>query len=224
MDLIPGVFVFEKDRESRFQAANRALWNLHGCRSESEMLGRTDYDFHAPELARQYIEEDRWVMERGERVIDRLWLVPGAHGHPQWYWSSKIPLRDSSGRVTGLAGVLRPHDEAGAAPGMLQRLTPAIRKVLRDYGEGLRVGELAGLCGLSTSQFQREFKRLLGMTPSAYLTWVRIQAARQRLSEGDSLLAEIALECGFCDQSHFVKRFRAETGMRPLDYRRKFGR
>lgn len=224
LDLVPGLFVFVKDRESRFVEVNKALWQLHGCRSEQEMLGRTDYDFHAPLLARQYIAEDRRVMESGERVVDRLWLVPGGDGRPQWYWSSKIPLRDPSGTITGLAGVLRPHSEGGTATGMLQRLTPAIRRVLRDYGDPLRVSELAELCGLSTSQFQREFRRLLDTSPSQYLHEVRIQAAQQRLSESDAPLAEIAVDCGFCDQSHFAKRFKATVGLRPLDYRKKFGR
>lgn len=224
MDLVPGLFVFVKDRESRFVEVNRALWQLHGCRSESEMIGHTDRDFHAPLLAGQYLEEDRRVMEQGERVVDRLWLVPGGDGRPQWYWSSKIPVRGPEGEIVGLAGVMRPHDEAGPAPGMLQRLTPAIREVLRDYGEPLRVGELAELCGLSISQFQREFRRLLDTSPSAYLNGVRIQAAQHRLSETRDSLAEIALDCGFCDQSHFTKRFKSAVGMRPLVYRRKFGR
>ena len=131
---------------------------------------------------------------------------------------------DEEGDIVGLAGVMRPHDDAGPSHGILERLTPAIRHVLAHYSEKIRMAELAGLCGLSVSQMQREFKRLLGITPSQYLSKVRLQAARQRLEETRVPLAEIALECGFCDQSHFVKRFKAEVGMRPLDYRKKFGR
>ena len=223
LDLVPNVFVFVKDRGGRFLEVNQALWRLHGCRSEREMVGRTDRDFHAPDLAHQYIEEDRRVMETGEAVVDRLWLVPGADGRPHWYWSSKIPVRNDSEEIVGVAGVMRPHDDTGPAAGMLKRLTPAIKRVLADFGDKLRVSDLAEQCGLSVSQFQREFRRLLRMSPSEYLTGVRIQAAQQRLSETEDPLAVIALECGFCDQSHFVKRFKAEVGMRPLEYRKRFG-
>lgn len=221
-DLVPDVFVFVKDRDSRFIQVNRALWKLHGCKSESEMVGKSDHDFHAPVLAEQYIEEDRRVMEDGKEVVDKLWLVPGADGRPRWYWSSKIALHDDDGNVTGLAGVMRPQDEAGDAPGMLQRLTHAIRYVLTDYGDKVRIAHLAELSGLSVSQFQREFKRLLGISPSEYLTEVRVRAAQHRLTKTRDGLSSIAIECGFCDQSHFVKRFKSVVGMRPLQYRKRF--
>jgi hypothetical protein len=53
-DVLPDVFLFVKDRTSRFVRANRAFLVMHGCRSNADVVGRTDHDFHPPALATQY--------------------------------------------------------------------------------------------------------------------------------------------------------------------------
>lgn len=221
-DLVPEIFFFVKDRDHRFLRVNRALWEKHDCTGPEGMIGLTDWDFHPPALAGQYIAEDRRVMETGEPVTDQLWLVPGADGLPQWYLSSKIPTRDEAGFIIGVAGVMRPHDRAGAAPAEYARLTPAIDHVLQNHGGRVTADELAALAHLSVSQFQREFRRVFGMSPGDYLLEVRLQSARRRLERTNEPLSAVALECGFHDQSHFTKRFKAATGLRPLEYRRRF--
>ena len=80
------------------------------------------------------------------------------------------------------------------------------------------------MCRLSVSQFQREFRRLFGLTPTAYVLEARLQAARHQLDTTTRPLGQIAVACGFYDQSYFVKRFKAATGLRPLEYRRRFAR
>jgi PAS domain-containing protein len=54
VDVLPDVFLFVKDRASRFVRANRAFLVMHGCRSNADVVGRTDHDFHPPALATQY--------------------------------------------------------------------------------------------------------------------------------------------------------------------------
>ena len=91
-DVLPNIFLFVKDRRSRFTKVNPALVALHGCRSEPEMLGRTDFDFHPHTLAAQYVEEDRRVLSTREPLVDQVWLVRSADGTPRWYISSKFPI------------------------------------------------------------------------------------------------------------------------------------
>ncbi|HEX8915394.1 MAG TPA: helix-turn-helix domain-containing protein [Humisphaera sp.] len=222
-DHLPRVYLFVKDREHRFVRVNRAFLLLHGCRTEFDVVGRTDFDFHPPALAAQYVEEDKRVMATGQTLADRAWLVRGADGMPRWYLSTKMPLRDRRGKVVGLAGVLTPYDHAGDAPGDYRRLTPAFEHALAHYGEPVTVGELAERASLSVSQFQRQFRRLFGMTPSDYLLRVRLLAARRQLEQTADPVGTIALRCGFYDQSHFTRAFRAQTGLRPLEYRSRFG-
>lgn len=222
LNLLPDVLVFAKDRHHRFVLANDAEWQLHGCADESEMLGRTDHDFHPPALARQYIEEDRRVMLSGQPILHQVWLVPSAGGSPIWYACSKLPLRDASGRISGIAGVMRPYESSGQAPEEYRRLLPAVEFARSHYAESLGVPDLAARAGLSVSQFQREFRRIFGMSPANYLTQVRLQAARRLLTHSSQALSAIALECGFHDQSHFTKRFKTATGLVPRAYRLRF--
>jgi AraC-like DNA-binding protein len=182
------------------------------------MLGLTDHDYHPPVLARQYIEEDLEVMRTGRPILHQVWLVPDAGGTPLWYDCSKLPVRDAAGSVIGIAGLMRPYERAGAAPQEYRRLLPAVEYARQHLGEAIGVGDLAVQAGLSVSQFQREFRRVFGMTPGAYLLEVRLQAARRLLEQTPQALSAIALDCGFHDQSHFTKRFKAATGLVPRAY------
>src|SRR5207249_2760688 len=103
----------------------------------------SDFDFHPPSLAAQYVEEDRQVMKRRMPLIDRPWLVPGADRVPLWYLCSKLPLLDAAGAVIGICGVMRPCAHLGEAPPEYRRLAPALAAVLARYAEPLTVGELA---------------------------------------------------------------------------------
>jgi PAS domain S-box-containing protein len=168
-DHLPDVYLFVKDREHRFVRVNSSMLILHGVRTEAEMIGRTDFDFHPPAHAAQYVEEDARVMDSGRALVDQAWLVQDSDGLPQWYLSSKLPVRDARGNVCGLAGVLRPFSRGSAAPAHYDRLTAACEFVLRHYAEPIAVSDLARRANISVSQLQREFQRLFGMTPSDYL-------------------------------------------------------
>ncbi|WP_028112892.1 AraC family transcriptional regulator [Ferrimonas kyonanensis] len=90
---------------------------------------------------------------------------------------------------------------------------------IRDYlmahlDQRIRLEDLSHLCQLSPSQLLRQFKTLTGMTPYAWL-------ARLRLEQGMALLrlglpiAEVALQVGFYDQSHFAKAFKRQFLVAP---------
>jgi AraC-like DNA-binding protein len=221
-DHLPDTYLFVKDLHHRFVQVNLALARLEGCHDASGMLGRTDFDFHPPTLAAQYVAEDERVMTRRQPLIDQLWLVPGADGVPLWYRSTKVPLIAADDSVIGIAGVMRPAAQAGQPPEDYARIAKALDVVQRRYGERLAVSDLARVAGLSVSQLQREFLRLLAMTPSAYITKVRVLMARRALERSDSAVGSIALDLGFYDQSHFTRVFRRQTGLTPLAYRQRF--
>ncbi len=220
-DVLPDVFLFVKDRASRFVQGNRAFLLMHGCRSQADLAGRTDHDFHPPALAAQYVAEDERVMRSGRALEEQAWLVPDHTGMPAWFLCTKLPLFDTAGLVSGLAGILRPFDHAGNAPREYRRLTPAIQLVTTAYQRPLRAGELARACGLSLSQLQREFRRLFGISPSDYILRTRLLVAQRMLERSPATVGEVALACGFYDQSHFTKAFKAHTGLPPQAYRRR---
>jgi AraC family transcriptional regulator len=66
---------------------------------------------------------------------------------------------------------------------------------------------LAQECGLSVSHFARAFRRSTGMAPHQWLLQRRVAKAKQAMRETDAPLVEIAVSCGFADQSHFTRVF-----------------
>lgn len=106
MDHLPDV-IFIKDREGRFLMTNPALNELYACESSEELVGRTDFDFIPREIAQRFAEDDQRVMNSGEPLIDREESNVDPGGEIIWMLTSKIPLRDSDGTVTGLVGIGR---------------------------------------------------------------------------------------------------------------------
>ena len=105
------------------------------------------------------------------------------------------------------------------APWQARRIAAYIQA---NLASSIRVGDLSGIAGLSTSHFCHAFKATFGETPLAYITQERMRHAQQRMLSTRDSLAQIALECGMCDQSHFTRVFRRVVGMSPRAWRREF--
>ena len=221
-DVVPEVFLYVKDRRSRFVHVNRHWLDIRGIGSVAEVVGKSDFDLHPAYLARRYVAEDRRVMDSGEPLLRQVWLVPGASTWLQWYESSKYPLRhpDRPGEIIGLAGVMWALQQANL-PQPSQLLDEAIARVVQAPAEEHPVPELAAAAGLSVSQFERRFKQRFQMTPRQYIQRVRVHAACERLLHTEESIAEIAIASGFYDQSHFTKAFGQIMGQPPAKYRRE---
>ena len=79
---------------------------------------------------------------------------------------------------------------------------------------------IAAACGLSSGHFARAFRQSTGLAPHAWLVKARVDRAMALLRLPEMSLSEIALACGFADQSHFSRVFRRQTGQSPRDWRR----
>jgi AraC-like DNA-binding protein len=221
-DYLPDVYLYVKNLQSRFVKVNEALWRLRGCEAEHDMIGLCDRDMHPQHLADQYIAEDQCVFGSGRPLPNQIWLVPGTGTELKWFVSSKVPLFDARHRVVGLAGVMRDLEKADSLMRPYRELDDAVTYVLRHYDEPIEVTRLAELAHLSVSQFDRRFKRLYQMTPMHYVSRVRIYAASEALTTCDRSIAEIAVACGFYDQSYFTKQFRRQFSQTPSDYRARY--
>lgn len=90
-----------------------------------------------------------------------------------------------------------------------------------NLGERLTLAEIARRFGYHPSYFSSIFPQIAGMKFSAYLLHRRIHQACCLLITTQLSLEQIATGLGFCDMSHFVSRFKAETGITPARYRKE---
>ncbi|MBT2186021.1 helix-turn-helix domain-containing protein [Sphingobium nicotianae] len=92
--------------------------------------------------------------------------------------------------------------------------------MIEQLGRPVTIPEIARACRLSVSHFKRAFSNTVGVSPYNWFLLARVERAKFLLSETAMSLAEIALECGFVDQSHFTNTFVRKTGNTPYRWRR----
>lgn len=95
-------------------------------------------------------------------------------------------------------------------------------KLAKDYlssnlSEKMTLSEVAEQVKLSQYYFTRLFKKKTGISPHAYRTQQRLDAAKSFLKKGRNL-SEVAVSTGFTDQSHFTNTFKAYMGITPGQY------
>jgi AraC family transcriptional regulator len=127
--------------------------------------------------------------------------------------------------LAGMYGGLDNRDlRAEAAPTgrMLTRLQErrVTSRLLDDLAGDPSLSELAALCGLSRSYFIRAFKQTTGMPPHRWLLMQRVKRAKDLLRGTKLSIADVAVACGFADQSHLTRVFTALAGLSPAAWRR----
>ena len=120
IDYLPD-YVYVKDAQSRFVAANAATARIMGAASPSDLLGKTDADFYPKELATEYLHDEQEVLRRGEPVVNKDEPGMNPDGSPRAILTTKVPLKDSEGKVVGLVGIGRDITERKRAEEALQR-------------------------------------------------------------------------------------------------------
>ncbi len=109
-------------------------------------------------------------------------------------------------------------DKGGLAPGVLRRVREHIE---RHLAAPIQLHDLAQIAGLSDCHFARAFKQSAGTPPHRYLVLQRVERARELIRRSNRPMADIALEVGFSDQSHFTRSFAAATGLTPRAFRQR---
>jgi len=92
--------------------------------------------------------------------------------------------------------------------------------MLENMSKGVSLEQIAGECRLSRAHFARHFKNTTGTSAYAWLQKMRILKAQELLARHEQSLTQIALECGFTDQSHFSRAFKYVIGTPPGNWQR----
>jgi AraC family transcriptional regulator len=101
------------------------------------------------------------------------------------------------------------------------QLVRVIDYIKANLTQDISISDLAALTGMSKSHFSRSFKQSVGTAPYQYLIQQRVERAKQLLKQQTSSISNVALECGFANQTHLTKVFRQTTGMTPRTYQKQ---
>ena len=134
------------------------------------------------------------------------------------------PLQQRELMLTSFGQLLKRHAGATGARtvGDNALLRRAIDMMRETYAENPSLAAIAGHIGISEFQVIGLFKRLLGITPHAYLTQIRLNVACHHLRRGVAI-AEAAAAAGFCDQSAMTRHFKRCYGTTPQQLARAAG-
>jgi AraC-like DNA-binding protein len=103
----------------------------------------------------------------------------------------------------------------------LQLIQSAARMLHHTRGE-CRIADLADYCQVSVRQLERGFRRVIGTSPKVFARTVRFEQAQRRLMfDPDADLTQLAQECGYFDQAHFIKDFKEFAGKTPSEHARQ---
>lgn len=138
---------------------------------------------------------------------------------------------DEGSEIAARALVLRLIELlGGCAPDWREDLSvfpPHVIELIVEYIDShihrhIGLVEIASLVGLSPSHCARKFRRTEGVSLERFINRRRLAKALVVLRNSSTPLSRVALDLGFCSQSHFTRLFSSQTGMTPAKYRKQF--
>jgi len=99
--------VYFKDRDSRFLRINEAFARSAGLSSPEEAVGKTDFDLFREEHARQAHADEQRIVATGEPLVGIEEKETWPDGRITWASTTKVPMRDATGKLLGLVGISR---------------------------------------------------------------------------------------------------------------------
>lgn len=128
------------------------------------------------------------------------------------------PLSINSLLLQTLAGMQCAHQ---ALPKAKSGWVKELHDLLHDQcTEKLSLNELSKTLGIHPVHLSRQFSQYFHCSFGEYVRRLKVEKSLSLLSNKKYSLTEITFECGFCDQSHFTRNFKAQMGISPLAYRR----
>jgi AraC-like DNA-binding protein len=229
LDPLPDVTIWVKDRKGYYVWVNRAflvnfaLDNPGDAAEQNQhpVLGKTDYDLSSPFLADQFRQDDEHVLA-GNRIANRIELVGQSAETASWHVTNKIPFRDSNGVIIGTAGLTRRLNQSDSDITLTSGFGPVLAFMRDNYRKPISNLEFARLAKMSVRAFERKFFGSFHLTPQKYLRRLRLGIASRTLIYTNHSLVEVALACGFADQSHFTREFRRYFKRTPRAYREHY--
>ena len=145
MDNIPDV-IFFKDTASRFTRINRAYARFIGINDTKEAIGKTSLDFFPKELVDPNHTDEQKIFRSGQPLVNLVGRPIEHAGNRVWFSTTKVPLKDSQGKIVGLVGIGREITERKKAEEELKARNDEIKEMSQQLWQMEKLatmGELA---------------------------------------------------------------------------------
>ncbi|MGC4006527.1 MAG: AraC family transcriptional regulator [Pirellulales bacterium] len=151
-------------------------------------------------------------------MLNELELQTYPTGEPGWCITTKLPLKNAAQVCIGLVGISR---DLHTPTEDYRDVAAALKAVQARLDEPTTVDDLARTAGLSTFQFDRRIREVFHISASQLLLKFRMDLGRHRLRDTKTPISQVALECGYADQSSFTRQFHRTIGLTPAEYRKR---
>lgn len=98
-------YIYFKDKESRFLKISKSMLGLFGAKTVEEVIGKTDFDYHTPENAQKYFDDEQNIIRTKQGITDQLQREVTHDGEIVWTTATKLPLITDQGECIGTFGI-----------------------------------------------------------------------------------------------------------------------
>ncbi len=161
--------VYLKNLQLQKILTNKADLKNIGAESEEQVLFKTDHELFGEVIGKDSEEIEKAIIASGEEVIDREELLLNKKGETGWLLSSKVPIKDASGKITSILGISRNITQSKAAAEQIKRLS----LVASQTTNGVVITNIEGKIEWINDGFTRltgyEFEEVRGRKPGSFL-------------------------------------------------------
>ena len=219
-DQLSDIVYFVKNEKGEYIVVNQTLVERCGLADKSSLIGKTSDQVYPLSLGSEYRKQDDQILKDGTPILNQLELHMTPSQELSWCLTTKVPLHNAKGEVVGIAGVSRDLIPPKKKHEDYQRIAESVTYIKNNYNKSLMVDDLARMAGMSTYQYEQRMQKIFKLTAGQFIQKTRIEIALWKLRETDLQIVEIALDCGYADQSAFSRQFKKTIALTPAQYRK----
>ncbi len=179
--------IYFKDRQCCLTRVSRKMMRDLNLDEMSQVIGKTDVDLFGEEFGRKTLAEDQRIMATGEPLMGLIESRQLGDGQINWTLTTKVPLRDASGQIVGLAGITREINELKRAEEALRESEEKYRTILENIEDGYYEVDLAGNLTFFNDSLCRLYEypedELMGMNYRQYMDGKTAKMAYRTFNE-----------------------------------------
>jgi PAS domain S-box-containing protein len=200
--------IYFKDTQSRFIKVSKTQARFFGVESPDALVGKTDFDFCKEADARSRFEDEQEIIRTGRPMIAKEEWEERKPGHVTWVSSTKMPLRDETGKIIGIMGISRDITERKRVEQQLMEKFNFNWKIISDAPTGIVVFKASGPCVFANETAAQALNATVSQILKQDFRHIASWPASGMLQTAEETLA--TKEPRQCE-SHFVTTFGKEV-------------